>query len=81
VFSIYHFEKIIGKGGFGTVKQASLVCNPNGKKYAIKVVSKKRIKGKRHLLFRELYNLKNLDHPNIIKFYEIYENNDNYYIC
>ena len=33
---------------------------------------KERIEGKEYLIMRELGILKTLDHPNIIKFHEIY---------
>lgn len=33
---------------------------------------KERVKGKEYLIMRELSILKALDHPNIIKFHEIY---------
>ena len=42
------------------------------RKYAIKTITKARIGERIHLLRRELEILKTLDHPNVIKFYEIY---------
>lgn len=44
----------------------------NDKLFAIKTILKERVKDKSYLLKRELDILKSLDHPNIIKFYEIY---------
>jgi len=42
-------------------------------KYAIKAVEKKKLKKDLHLLKRELVILKKIDHPNIVRFYETYQ--------
>ncbi len=31
-------------------------------------------------LFSELYILKNLDHPHIVKLFELFQDSDNYYL-
>jgi calcium-dependent protein kinase len=62
---------IEGSGHFGIVRVASLISNPN-KKYAVKSIQKDKMQDDLHLLRRELEILKNLDHPNIVKFYETY---------
>lgn len=36
------------------------------------MIDKRRVKGKESLLANEISILKRLDHPNIIKFYEVY---------
>lgn len=70
---IYKFDpKIIGSGHFGTVRLASLFTNPT-KKFAVKTIFKEKVKKDLHLLRRELEILKTLDHPNIVKFYEVYQ--------
>ena len=70
---IYKFDpKILGSGHFGTVRLASLFSNPS-KKYAVKTIFKEKVKKDLHLLRRELEILKTLDHPNIVKFYEVYQ--------
>ena len=70
---IYKFDpKILGSGHFGTVRLAVLFSNPN-KKYAVKTIFKEKVKKDLHLLRRELEILKTLDHPNIVKFYEVYQ--------
>lgn len=71
--NIYKFEpKIIGNGYFGTVRVATLINNPS-KKFAVKTIFKEKIQKSLHLLKRELEILKTLDHPNIVKFYETYQ--------
>ena len=44
----------------------------DNKAYAVKTIMKERVQGKEYLIMRELSILKTLDHPNIIKFHEIY---------
>ncbi len=68
---------MIGNGSFGTVRLATLRLEKNksldeSRKFAIKTVPRQKVKDKDHLLKRELEILKTLDHPNIVKFYEIY---------
>lgn len=41
----------------------------------------KKIKGKEYVLIKEISILKTLDHPNIIKFYEVFNDNKYFYIC
>ena len=63
---------MIGHGHFGTVR----IGNPIGNesiKFAIKSIPKDNIKQELHMLKRELNALRTVDHPNIIKFYETYE--------
>lgn len=69
---VYAFSSVLGKGGFGTVKLASLKSNVSDKKVAVKIIEKSRLKSKMYILLRELEILRSLDHPNIIKFYEVY---------
>jgi calcium-dependent protein kinase len=72
---------VLGTGGFGIVKLAKLKNYPESKKSAIKIIEKKRIETKMYMLLRELEILKTLDHPNIVKFHEIYEDPMFFYIC
>ena len=71
---------MLGQGGFGVVKLAKAINNASHK-VAVKIVEKKRIKNKMYMLLRELEILKKLDHPNVIKFYEIYQDAMYFYIC
>ena len=71
--NVYKFEpKVIGNGVFGTVRCAVLLKNPS-KKFAVKTIFKENIQQNLHLFKRELEILKTLDHPNIVKFYETYQ--------
>ena len=77
----YIISKTIGKGTFGKVK---LVYDTNNLQeiYACKLLKKSNIKNKNDYLRlkRELLILTNVDHPNIIKIYEIIENSEVYFI-
>ncbi|PVF95792.1 Pkinase-domain-containing protein [Serendipita vermifera] len=47
---------------------------------ALKVISKKKIKGNENSVWSEMNILKDLDHKNIVKFYELVESRDKYYL-
>ena len=70
---VYKIEtKILGSGNFGTVYVASSISNLT-QKYAVKTICKEKIKKNLQILQRELEILKTLDHPNIVKFHEVYQ--------
>ena len=75
----YVIIKMLGKGGFGTV---SLVKNRStGALRALKEVSKNGLSEKnRRTLLQEVQTLSQMDHPNIIKIYELIESPDSYNI-
>jgi calcium-dependent protein kinase len=56
-----------------------LISHP-GKIFAIKEICKEKVKNDIHLLKMELDILRSLDHPNIIKFYEAYQDPKNFYL-
>lgn len=62
---------MLGYGQFGTVREASLIGHNHS--VAIKSISKDKVKGQLSLLKRELDIMRTLDHPNLIKYYEAYE--------
>jgi len=76
---IYNFEKILGKGSFGLVRVISLKKEPE-KKFALKIIEKDKVKEKVYLLEREIMILRSMDHPNIINFYETYQDSKYLYI-
>ena len=70
----YQFIKVIGHGQFGTVREAvKLSSTHEAKSFAIKSISKEKVLKKFNLLKRELEALTLIDHPNIVRLYEIYE--------
>ncbi|ORM39641.1 Calcium-dependent protein kinase 4 [Babesia sp. Xinjiang] len=75
----YKAIKLLGKGSFGEV----LLClnRTTGQQYAVKVIIKTSVKrNKDHeSLLREVNVLKSLDHPNIMKIFEFYEDDKYYY--
>ena len=77
----YKELETIGSGAFGLVKKVCLKSNP-GTIRAMKIISKKNLlKGINDAnLVEEIYILKNLDHPNIMKLYELFVDKNNFYI-
>ena len=77
---VYKLQKKIGGGAFGTV-WLSHRKDYSKYKFAIKKINKKEV-GSNELEFlrREINVLREVDHPNIIKFYDTYENSTHIYI-
>lgn len=76
--SIYKFKNVVGGGHFGTVRNGYKKGKEPKKFYAIKSIIKKNVVDKEFdAMIKEVEILSTLDHPNIIKFYETY--NDDYY--
>lgn len=71
VLSVYDFGKLLGSGTFGSVRIGHPKNNKN-QSYAIKTININKMKGHIDMLNNEIHILKRLDHPNIIKFYEVY---------
>lgn len=76
----YKGQKVLGKGSFGEV----ILCKDKitGHECAVKVISKRQVKQKtdKESLLREVQLLKELDHPNIMKLYEFFEDAGYYYL-
>ena len=68
----YILKKVLGKGKFGIVRKAVHKNNPD-MIVAIKTIHKNSKVFDIQLLLREINILKSIDHPNIIKFYEFFE--------
>lgn len=76
--TVYKFQEILGGGQFGTVRVGFKKDFP-AKKYAIKSISKKNVaQNELKELLNEVQILSSLDHPNIIKLVETYQ--DQYYL-
>lgn len=75
----YKFEMILGEGAFGKViKARNLESNDT---VAIKAIGKDNLDAEDvNNLMTEITVLDKIDHPNIVKMIEAYENDKNYYI-
>lgn len=75
----YKLLKTIGKGNFAKVKLARHV--PTGKEVAIKIIDKTQLNpGSLAKLFREVKIMKQLDHPNIVKLFQVIETEKTLYL-
>ena len=78
VFNDYDFDtKILGEGTYGVVFKA--VEKDTREIRAIKRIARETIKNYKRFL-NEINALKTLDHPNVIKLYEIYEDKEYIYL-
>lgn len=75
----YKLLKTIGKGNFAKVKLAKHV--PTGKEVAIKIIDKTQLNASSlQKLFREVRIMKMLDHPNIVKLFQVIETDKTLYL-
>jgi calcium-dependent protein kinase len=76
----YSMQKnILGKGAFGKVKLATLKAN--GEKRAVKIIDKLILEESEHVRLKyEIDILKNLNHPNIVQLYEVFESKSSLYL-
>ena len=75
--NVYIFDKkLLGQGHFGYVRRAKFICDAS-RCYAIKTIPIKTLYSDAYLLKRELEILRLMDHPNIIKFFDYYKD-ENY---
>lgn len=75
----YRLLKTIGKGNFAKVKLAKHV--PTGKEVAIKIIDKTQLNPTSlQKLFREVRIMKMLDHPNIVKLFQVIQTDKTLYL-
>uniref|UniRef100_G3U2J4 non-specific serine/threonine protein kinase n=1 Tax=Loxodonta africana TaxID=9785 RepID=G3U2J4_LOXAF len=75
----YHLLRTIGKGTYAKVKLAQHIIT--GQEVAIKIIDKSQhTSSDLHRLHREIKIMKHLHHPNIVKLYEVIENENTLYI-
>jgi len=75
----YRIGKILGTGAFGEVRMC--VNRATSAQRAVKVLRKSNMdEEEKRMLFNEINILKNIDHPNIIKMYEFFEDDKRYYL-
>lgn len=76
-----HFDidkGMLGKGAFGIVQRAKL--KSSGAVRAVKILSKERLKESKHMFKKEVEIMKELDHPNLLMLYEIFEDAEFMYL-
>ena len=80
MISDFKLIKTIGEGTFGKVKSAIQITT--GQTVSIKILNKNRIKDKQNMerIMREIKILKSINHPNLLKLYQIIEDNQRYYL-
>ena len=76
----YEFIENIGKGTFGVVQKVFLYSTNDYR--AMKIIPKKHLRKEidHSIIIDEIRILKGLDHPNIMKLYEFYEDKKNFYL-
>jgi len=75
----YTLGREIGKGGFSVVVEAT--NKKTGQKVAVKRIKKDQVEGDDiKLLLREVQIMRGLDHPNILKLYEVYESEEEFFL-
>ena len=67
--SQYKFGRTLGAGTYGIVREAE--CG--GKKYAIKIILKKNVKGNEQMVYDEMLLLQRMKHPHIVRFHDWFE--------
>lgn len=77
--SYYDTGEVIGSGKYGLVKVAFSKRKPD-LKVAIKTIKLSGVTTKYHIIAQEILTLKRVDHPNIVKLYEIYKDVDKLYL-
>eukprot|EP01098_Paradermamoeba_levis_P015881 TRINITY_DN830_c0_g1_i1.p1 TRINITY_DN830_c0_g1~~TRINITY_DN830_c0_g1_i1.p1 ORF type:complete len:379 (-),score=139.95 TRINITY_DN830_c0_g1_i1:174-1256(-) len=77
--NVYDLGKEIGRGGFSVVVEATK--KSDNKRYAVKCIKKSMVEGDDIILLkREISIMKKIDHPNILKLYEVYEEEEDFYL-
>jgi len=73
----YELLYVIGKGAYGEVRK--IKNKVNGELRAVKIISKSKCQTTDNY-FEEFEILKKLDHPNVLKLYEFYQDESTYYV-
>ena len=74
----YRLGRVIGSGMFGIVRRATSIVDPNYH-VAIKSIERRKLKNVTTLV-REIEMLRLLDHPNIVKIFELFEDAQAYHL-
>ena len=74
----YRIGKMLGSGAFGEVRVC--VHRESNNQRAVKVLRKSHMdEDEKRMFFNEINVLKDLDHPDILKMYEFFEDEKRYY--
>jgi len=77
ITDFYKLEGDLGQGSFATVKRAT--NKRTGEKVAIKIITKQQLSEEDKIgLQNEIDILTHVDHPNIVKLFEVFEDHDSY---
>jgi len=75
----YEMGKEIGRGGFSVVVEG--LSKKTGEKFAIKCIKKNMVEGEDiKLLRREVQIMKKVNHPNVLKLYEDFEDDEEFFL-
>lgn len=75
--NFYKLGNIIGSGGFGQVRMCTKIGDDTNKLYAVKSIFKHKCEKD---IIKEVQLLITLDHPNIIKFYEYFVDEEYFHL-
>jgi calcium-dependent protein kinase len=78
-YKISASTKVLGAGSFGKVFLSENIADPSFK-VAIKVLNKAKLKDNLEAIREEVRILTKLDHPNIVKYYETYDDSKYMYL-
>lgn len=77
----YKMGKVLGSGNFAVVRLATKKDKDNVDiKYAIKIIDKNLCAGKEEMVSTEIAIAKEVNHPHIIKMYDLYDSSDKLYL-
>jgi len=77
--NFYDLGKEIGRGGFSVVLEGTQ--KKTGEKFAVKCIKKTMVAGEDiKLLLREVQIMKKVDHPNVLKLYEVFEDDESFFL-
>ncbi|XP_078371509.1 serine/threonine-protein kinase DCLK1-like isoform X4 [Oculina patagonica] len=71
VHGFYRIGKVIGDGNFAVVRECK--NRKTNREYALKIISKAKVKGKEHMVENEISILRRVKHGNIVELIEEYE--------
>lgn len=75
----FQFGNTLGEGGFGVVKEC--FSNVDGSRVAIKVINRAKLDADDEAsIFQEARVMQRLNHPNIVKMFDFYEEPQNFYM-